>query len=73
LFDLHGPAGLSGKVISFCDQNNKNFGISDKNAGWHNREYVVNGRLSETHCVIVLWDEFDSKKHKESDKKFAGL
>lgn len=74
----HGPKKLMGKIISYCDANNKNYGKPEDATNWHNREYVVNGRLSETHCVVVKWSNFDSEMQKklkidQSDKEFSGL
>jgi len=61
--DSHGPRGLKGKIISYCDATNKNFGQPEAATKFHNREYVVNGRLSETHCVIVKWEKYIHKQH----------
>lgn len=64
---FHGPKTLKGTVISYCDAQNKNYGSADNNAPWHNREYLVNGRLSETRTVIVLWQQYVKKSKQRHD------
>lgn len=67
LMSFHGPRTLKGVIISYCDAQNKNYGQADPNAPWHTREYLVNGRLSETRTVIVKWEKFTNQPHQDKE------
>lgn len=73
LMSFHPPEGLYGTIISYCDGSNTNYGQADPKAPWLNREYLVNGRLSESHTVIVKWNKFTEQAMHLLDKVKEGL
>lgn len=67
---FHGPKSLKGLIISYCDAKLNVFGQADDEAPWHNRSYLLNGKLSEAQTVVVKWEKFADLPHQNEEDEF---